>query len=389
MENEKREESESPCDSSSDFWESESEAEDCSRYDLFAKEIITECELKPTETDNKTLNWLHARNNKYKYLDIDPDLAGKWKLFVASSEINDLWIRINEAVKDGHLWQCKVSTKENLHHNYAVMIYTKDYTDIEDVIDVLNYLEKSGIKLQEDVIYYEPENQILSWRKNSHPWIYASNTIRETKKPYSAVTNTVGTDRGKKGQARKEKEELNIDDRYCALYDFTTKKVIKECELKPTDICTKLSLWLSAENNRYTDNDPNLRGKWIVIVPSTKVNDVWIQIKEAIKEGHLWNSKVSTANPEKDTHVIMIYTKDYTDIRNVIEVLDYLEKSGIKPQEKVICYKTDSQSRAGIYAGGKRMYASNTIRNSWGAPKGHKMNRSNETNEYLSWRKRP
>jgi hypothetical protein len=61
----------------------------------------------------------------------------------------------------------------------------------------------------------------------------------------------------------------------------------------------------------------------------------------------------------------MIYTKDYTDINDVIHVLNYLESSGIKPPQFTIKYKTDQQTRAGIYSGSRQkpwIYSSDTIR---------------------------
>lgn len=406
--------------------ESDSEDENCIyEYDIITKKVITDCELKPTDVDDwEATPWLYAWNNKYED-DYDSNLVGKWMIFVPFSKVNDLWIRIKEAITDSHLWNSKVSTAKNGNRIYAIMIYTKDYTDIEDVISVLDYLEKSGLKPPGRAIKYKTDNQTragIYCGSNQRPSIYSSDTIRETKKPHETAPDF-----------RKERARRNphaIREYYRERYDLINKKVITRCIFNPTEINRDVKDWLYAENNKYTkfaDYDPKLGGKWMIFVPSSKVNEVWIQIKGAIKESYLWQAKVSTKNPDRDTHVIMISTKDYNDIQDVIEVLHYLEESGIKPQEEVIKYKTNDQTCEG---GNKRpwIYTSNTIREMWNSlqearkrqpesasyrtgpsnkiqwsksaqetgerqshstgSKNYRKN-SNETNEYLSWRKRP
>jgi hypothetical protein len=107
-------------------------------------------------------------------------------------------------------------------------------------------------------------------------------------------------------------------------------------------------------------------GKWMLFIHPAKVNQVWNKIKIGIKDAELSSSKVTTSNPKKSAlHAIMVYTKDYTDINDVVRVLDYLEKSDIKPKNKNIRYKTDAQTRAGIYSGHKErpwIYESTTVR---------------------------
>lgn len=156
-------------------------------------------------------------------------------------------------------------------------------------------------------------------------------------------------------------------------YDINKRKVTSNCSIKPTDITEDVSYWLYAGNNKYEDEDIyyDKVGKWMIFVRKEYVNSVWDKIKMGITNGKLWSSKVSTAKSDdhgkyyKSSHAIMIYTKDFLDLDDVLDTLNYLESSGIKPIDSVIKYKTDQQTRAGIYGGGARkpwIYSSDTIR---------------------------
>lgn len=150
--------------------------------------------------------------------------------------------------------------------------------------------------------------------------------------------------------------------------DCITKQIIRDCPLEPTDLTQEEAPWLWATNNKYKEDavDFSKVGKWMIFTNSTQVNNLWKRVKHGIQTGDLWHTKVSTIDPSKNKHVIIIYTKDFEDISNVVEVLDYLETSGIKPANKVIRYKTDQQTYAGIYAtAGKRkasIYSSDRIK---------------------------
>lgn len=152
------------------------------------------------------------------------------------------------------------------------------------------------------------------------------------------------------------------------VYNLNTKEVTNQCNLYPTDVNKREMYWLWAQNNKYNEEDVNDAkvGKWMLFLSKGQVNAVWDKIKEAITNGDLWHSKVSTTSPDSnESHAIMIYTKDYTDLNDVIDVLNFLESSGIKPPGATIRYKTDQQTSAGIYSGGKQkpwIYASDTIR---------------------------
>jgi hypothetical protein len=89
--------------------------------------------------------------------------------------------------------------------------------------------------------------------------------------------------------------------------------------------------------------------------PTSQINKVWGQTKQSIIDMNLWHSKVSTMEVDKTTtlHAIMIYTKDYSDIPDVIRVLDYIETTILTDKKITIKYKTDEQTRDEIYPEGK------------------------------------
>lgn len=61
----------------------------------------------------------------------------------------------------------------------------------------------------------------------------------------------------------------------------------------------------------------------------------------------------------------MVFTLDYKDIGDVIRVLDILEHTGVKLKASQIYYKTNHQTSAIDYSGGKQrhwIYRSNDIR---------------------------
>ena len=154
---------------------------------------------------------------------------------------------------------------------------------------------------------------------------------------------------------------------YTYEFDIYKKEIIADCKLYPTDIFKSEAKRLYAKNNKYGDKDPNKAGKWMVFLPKNKVNAIWDKVKVAVTNGDLWLAKVSTSDPDNPNlyHVIMIYTKDFADINDVIDVLNYLESSGIKPPQKTIRYKTDEQTHRGVYKGGSErpwIYSSSTIR---------------------------
>jgi hypothetical protein len=112
--------------------------------------------------------------------------------------------------------------------------------------------------------------------------------------------------------------------------------------------------WLFAERKTgaypaYTEN----RGKWLIFVPLTQVDEVWAKVKPATERGLLGDSaKVATAKPNRnatspDTRVICVYTYDWTDEADVRRIREQLRQLGIVAK---IPYKADTDTLAGKYA---------------------------------------
>src|SRR3990167_6515720 len=141
---------------------------------------------------------------------------------------------------------------------------------------------------------------------------------------------------------------------------------ISDSKINPTEVEYEKVEWLYASNNKYPEGSVNHDkvGKWMLFIKPKWVSQAWSKIKSGIAKGELWDSKVTTNNPGR-LHAIMIYTKDYTDLEDVIRVLDYLERTRLKPIYINIRYKANWQTGAGIYSGGKErpwIYASETVR---------------------------
>lgn len=148
--------------------------------------------------------------------------------------------------------------------------------------------------------------------------------------------------------------------------DYESQEVVQDCSLKPSETTEREAFWLWAKNNKYDSTSVNNSkiGKWMIFPSKTQVDKLWEKVKEGVRVGDLWDAKVSTVKPSPGAHVIIIYTKNYEDVQDV-RVLDYLEKAKMKDVNRVIYYKTDNQTYAGVYSGGKQrasIYASNTVR---------------------------
>ena len=136
----------------------------------------------------------------------------------------------------------------------------------------------------------------------------------------------------------------------------------------PTDISLEIShtVWLHIKNSLVDstiDHGAGRVGKWMLFVSRDDVNEKWNVVKNLIRNGKLWDAKVSTRQKGKAGHVIIIYTKDYKDIQDVYNVHCVLEQFGLK-RNKDIYYKTNIQTAMGIYSGSQQrpwIYSSSTI----------------------------
>ncbi|WP_051690500.1 putative phosphothreonine lyase domain-containg protein [Acidithiobacillus thiooxidans] len=121
---------------------------------------------------------------------------------------------------------------------------------------------------------------------------------------------------------------------------------------KPSEVTDSYWLFARREKGEYPRHTQNT-GKWLVFVPLLQVDQVWEQIKQALENGRLGRSaKVSTARPNPnafnpETKVICVYTYDWTDKEDVMNIREELRRLGVTSK---IAYKTDEETRSGAYA---------------------------------------
>ena len=94
-------------------------------------------------------------------------------------------------------------------------------------------------------------------------------------------------------------------------------------------------------------------GKWLVYVDRSDVDKVWKKIKKATEEGSLGIEAKVANKIQSDlfgggkSHVICVYTHDWTDVKDVMRVREKLKDLGIINK---ISYKSDEDTIAGKYA---------------------------------------
>ncbi len=93
-------------------------------------------------------------------------------------------------------------------------------------------------------------------------------------------------------------------------------------------------------------------GKWCIFVPPSDVDTAWEKIKGALEQNQLLYAKVSTALRAmgRDTHVICVYTDDWTNMPDLMRARDVLRLLGFKEE---LGYKRDIDTIAGVYGVGE------------------------------------
>ncbi|XP_041360568.1 UPF0696 protein C11orf68 homolog [Gigantopelta aegis] len=123
-------------------------------------------------------------------------------------------------------------------------------------------------------------------------------------------------------------------------------KCKKEFEkLKLSNQLTYENIKAIARNNKY------LSGKWLVYRDVCEIDAVWMTIANAVVANKLGQAaKVSCRDsPASDdgSHVICVYTKDFTDVDDVMRVELMLRQLGVTGR---LMYKPDIYTILGIYA---------------------------------------
>jgi hypothetical protein len=100
----------------------------------------------------------------------------------------------------------------------------------------------------------------------------------------------------------------------------------------------------------FTSGD--MTGKWCIYVPPADVDAAWEKIKDALEQNQLLCAKVSTAlrSMGRDTHVICVYTTNWTDMQELMRVRDVLRTLGFLEE---IGYKRDVDTRSKLYGPGE------------------------------------
>ena len=112
--------------------------------------------------------------------------------------------------------------------------------------------------------------------------------------------------------------------------------------------------WIYAKNDVVSyPKDTERSGKWLIFVPTDKIDAVWATIKKATEKGLLGKfSKVATAKPNPNAptskdKVICVYTYDYEDEKDVMRIREELRKLGIVSK---IPYKTNKATLENKYS---------------------------------------
>lgn len=123
----------------------------------------------------------------------------------------------------------------------------------------------------------------------------------------------------------------------------------------PTDVDGLTQAWNDIQSDRLpitADLDVLalkynlLTGKWMVFARHNQIDSLWAQIASATHAGRLgFAAKVSPRN-EADSHVVCVYTRNYTDRRDVYKVRSALRRLGVHWK---IAYKPEIYTHCGIY----------------------------------------
>ncbi|MGC9781337.1 MAG: DUF1917 domain-containing protein [Candidatus Heimdallarchaeota archaeon] len=96
--------------------------------------------------------------------------AGKWILFISKKEIDSIWKKIATAVLSSDLGSCesaKVATALQGKDIYVICVYTNNYLDVKDVMNVREKLRELGFN---QTLYYKPDiyTHLGIYSKNPH-----------------------------------------------------------------------------------------------------------------------------------------------------------------------------------------------------------------------------
>lgn len=117
--------------------------------------------------------------------DGNPATCGKWMLFIPSTQIVTVWANIENAVNNGRLGHvAKCSVAPNNRGIHLICVYTKDYSDLDDVTRVLTRLRTMGYSQR---LSYKEDNATRSLKYGVGAALYVaapnSTKFRQTRDP--------------------------------------------------------------------------------------------------------------------------------------------------------------------------------------------------------------
>lgn len=132
---------------------------------------------------------------------------------------------------------------------------------------------------------------------------------------------------------------------------FYFKENIKNNKL-PTKVFDRPWVVVTSKGN----NDPVLRamfdgGKWCIFMPKAIINQYWIKIRKATKQGLFSSSKCSTSCETKFKYkdsVICVYNDDWKDEAEIMRIRNLIRE--LIPVDTRMHYKKNEDSMKGVYS---------------------------------------
>ena len=98
-----------------------------------------------------------------------------------------------------------------------------------------------------------------------------------------------------------------------------------------------------------------MTGKWLLFFREDEIDREWDKIAADVVAGNLgisakvataWHHENGSRTYDRSNRVVCVYTKDYTDTRDVWRVRDRLKQLG---HARPLRYKTDAATKSGHY----------------------------------------
>ncbi len=119
-----------------------------------------------------------------------------------------------------------------------------------------------------------------------------------------------------------------------------------QAELIRTPHVTAQDGWVWSRQNAPISTDENRPGKWMLFPRCGRAVPAWRIVAQAGHDGQIWLAKISP-RATRGSHVICVYTPDFTDRTDVETVVHRLDDLGLV--ERTVYYKPDIFTNAGIY----------------------------------------